>query len=314
MSIIRMWGIRSMKRIIPTGMENSLEWKAAPDVQAVIHVFAAHWRKVNSAWTYPEHTHPLFEFNVAWKGKQRMNVNGRPLVQEEGDILFIQPEVVHRSDGFVDGGEMAYFSLHFGIDDPSLRRSLLSIKESVIPANSAIATNLYEIFSHYMKLSDPQVNNGQGSMVLQESLLSLQASFRLFATLCEWVLSQEPALRNDHTEPTISIARAIERALNHSLNENRGVSEERTSIEQIAASLGYSPAYCNKVFKLVYGISPRQYLSDLTIREAKLLLMDQTLTIEDIAYRIGYREVSYFSKQFKRWTGISPLGYRRLSH
>lgn len=301
-----------MKRTFPSGMENSLEGTSVPDVQAAIHVFAAHWRKVNSSWTYPEHTHPLFEFNVAWQGRQTMNVDGRTIIQEEGDILFIRPDVVHRSDGAADGGQMTYFSLHFGVDDPSLRRSLLSMQESIIPARSGIAVNLHEIFKSFVEPSNPDHHSHNGH--IRNSLIALQASFRLFATLCEWALSQKSNLKDTRSDASDSIARAIERSLRHSLNDDRDFTEERTSIEQIAASLGYSPAYCNKVFKLAFGISPRQYLSDLTIREAKLLLMDHSLTIEEIAHRFGYREVSIFSKQFKRWTGISPLGYRRLSH
>ncbi|MNC59455.1 DNA-binding transcriptional regulator AraC [compost metagenome] len=60
-------------------------------------------------------------------------------------------------------------------------------------------------------------------------------------------------------------------------------------------------------------MSPRQYLSDLIIRHAKLLLLDNSLSVEAIAHRLGYRDVSHFSKQFKRWTGLPPMGYRRLT-
>lgn len=303
-----------MKKEIPTGLENSLDGRISPDIQAAIHVFATHWRKVNAAWTYPEHTHPLFEFNAAWQGKQRMTLDGKVIVQEEGDILFIRPGTVHGSEGSEGGGELIYFSLHFNIDDPSLRRSLLSMKETVIPAGSAISSTFHDIFRNYIELSDSHHAGRAVDRTLRESLLSLQASFRLFAALCEWALIREPAMEDNSPDSSHAIAKAIERSLHQSFTAANGEKEEPTGIERIASSLGYSPAYCNKVFKQAYGISPRQYLSELTIREAKLLLMDHSLTVEDIAYRFGYRDVSHFSKQFKRWTGISPLGYRRLSH
>ncbi|MOA61099.1 HTH-type transcriptional activator Btr [compost metagenome] len=60
-------------------------------------------------------------------------------------------------------------------------------------------------------------------------------------------------------------------------------------------------------------MSPRQYLSGLIIRHAKLMLLDNSLSVEAIAHRLGYRDVSHFSKQFKRWTGLPPMSYRQLT-
>ncbi|MNJ73716.1 Melibiose operon regulatory protein [compost metagenome] len=83
-------------------------------------------------------------------------------------------------------------------------------------------------------------------------------------------------------------------------------------IEDIAASLGITPGYCLEVFRKVYGTSPRQYLSNLMLNEAKILIQQPELSLQEIAGRLGYSQVSHFSRQFKRWTGMSPLQYRQL--
>ncbi|TXK85576.1 helix-turn-helix transcriptional regulator [Paenibacillus sp. N3.4] len=85
-------------------------------------------------------------------------------------------------------------------------------------------------------------------------------------------------------------------------------------MEQLAEYLGYSPTHCNRVFQKAYGISPRQYVSMIKLRKGKLLLMDPALSIEQIADQLGYRDLSQFSKQFKRWTTMSPTAYRHLSY
>jgi AraC-like DNA-binding protein len=90
--------------------------------------------------------------------------------------------------------------------------------------------------------------------------------------------------------------------------------QERIGIEKIAEQLGYSSAYCNRVFRKAYGISPRQFMTTLQLRQARLILMDTSLSIEQIAIMLGYHDISHFSKHFKRWMNISPIAYRQLSH
>uniref|UniRef100_A0A4Y8PUC8 HTH araC/xylS-type domain-containing protein n=1 Tax=Paenibacillus athensensis TaxID=1967502 RepID=A0A4Y8PUC8_9BACL len=87
----------------------------------------------------------------------------------------------------------------------------------------------------------------------------------------------------------------------------------KRGIEQLAQRLGYTAAHCSRVFQSAYGMSPRQYLSMVKLRQAKLLLMDSELSVEQVAVRLGYHDVSQFSKQFKRWTNLSPSAYRQLS-
>jgi len=61
----------------------------------------------------------------------------------------------------------------------------------------------------------------------------------------------------------------------------------------------------------VYGIPPRQYRSRLKLRRAHLLLLDSGLSVQQVADAMGYGEVSHFSRQFKRWSGLSPQAYRQ---
>jgi len=56
---------------------------------------------------------------------------------------------------------------------------------------------------------------------------------------------------------------------------------------------------------------PRKYLSELKLHEAKVLIQQAHLSLTDIAERLGYSHLSHFSRQFKRWTGISPMEYRK---
>lgn len=76
-------------------------------------------------------------------------------------------------------------------------------------------------------------------------------------------------------------------------------------------SLGISSSHCNRVFKQVFGQSPRAVLSQLVLHEAKLLLGNPKLSVQNIAVMLGYKDIAHFSRQFKRWSGMSPSRYRQ---
>ena len=62
--------------------------------------------------------------------------------------------------------------------------------------------------------------------------------------------------------------------------------------------------------KICYGLTPMDYLVNKRIDEAKVLLEDGSLKIKDIARVVGYEDSLYFSKVFKKFTGVSPKEYK----
>lgn len=83
------------------------------------------------------------------------------------------------------------------------------------------------------------------------------------------------------------------------------------SIGELAGKLGYHRAYFAQLFKRCKGCSPKQYLYRVRMEQAGHLLATTALTVEEIAASVGYNDPLYFSKHFRRWSGLSPTAYRR---
>ena len=83
------------------------------------------------------------------------------------------------------------------------------------------------------------------------------------------------------------------------------------SVADYAKKINMSPSYFAHVFKKKIGVSPIQYRNSLRLNCAKQLLLNSTMSIEEIAYEVGYSNVSIFSKKFKEATKLSPLNYRK---
>jgi AraC-like DNA-binding protein len=71
------------------------------------------------------------------------------------------------------------------------------------------------------------------------------------------------------------------------------------------------PKQLTRLFQQQTGFTPLQYLKRLRLEEAKDLLADFTLSIQEVLHQVGYENASQFSADFKRVFGCTPRQYRQ---
>ncbi|RDU23807.1 response regulator [Anaerosacchariphilus polymeriproducens] len=82
-------------------------------------------------------------------------------------------------------------------------------------------------------------------------------------------------------------------------------------LETIAPLFGYNSAYLGKLIHKTVGKNFNSYLDEIRIEHSKKLLSQQELKVYEIAECIGYNNVDYFHKKFKKYVGMSPAEYRK---
>lgn len=83
------------------------------------------------------------------------------------------------------------------------------------------------------------------------------------------------------------------------------------SVRKVAETLYISKAYLSELFRDMAGISLSEYISMVKIERAKHLLLTTSMKGYEVAEALGYNDHEYFSKVFKKSTGVSPTAYRR---
>ena len=79
----------------------------------------------------------------------------------------------------------------------------------------------------------------------------------------------------------------------------------------LAREIGTSQNKLKSVFKQAFGLTMADYCLERRVREAQQLLMEATLTIAQVAERVGYEHQSSFTAAFRNQVGMSPREYRR---
>ncbi len=81
------------------------------------------------------------------------------------------------------------------------------------------------------------------------------------------------------------------------------------TVEELARQANISQVYFRKIFKEAYGESPKQYIIDLRVRQAKQLLEENSITVTAVAEACGFSSVYHFCRLFKTETGYTPMEY-----
>lgn len=85
---------------------------------------------------------------------------------------------------------------------------------------------------------------------------------------------------------------------------------ESITAEKLAGRFNCSTSYLSRLFRNQIGLGPIEYLIHERVHRAKQLLLKSDARIQDVASKVGYADVYYFSRLFKKHTGRSPLQFR----
>jgi AraC-like DNA-binding protein len=215
-----------------------------------------------------------------------------PTHLKEGTCFFLFPDIWHRYRPDMDSGWEEYWVGFKGRYPDSLMKT------------------------HFLHPEAPFVEVG-----LDESLLIL------FQRLLEIVQQAKPGYHQVISAVTLEMLALMHTATQHSrYSENptrqliqkaifllRESLDKAVHMEDLARELPMGYSKFRKQFKTVTGVSPHEYHLGLRIDKARELLRSTTLNVNEIAYHTGFESVYYFSRLFKKKTGLSPRHFRDRS-
>ena len=233
--------------------------------------------EVNPNFSFAGESHDFWELNYVDAGELTCCVNGKQLVLHQGDIVFYPPNDFHTH--------------HCNGIDPTLLLSNI-----ITEAQNAFSSPLNTFVSCEM------IRRAEKSFAA-EQLIRLNLEMLLIELLRSQAISSLNAV---HT--AIKSASDNEK-VNHMLAFLQDNIYRRITIRDVCAHIALSPTNVKALFKRVTGQPIMTYYTDLKITEAKRLLRKGVYSIGEISELLAYTSIQYFSKQFKKETGMSPTEY-----
>ncbi|MGF2054709.1 AraC family transcriptional regulator [Vagococcus fluvialis] len=270
--------------------------------------FGAHTQTLKRNWVIKSDKHMAFELILILKGKEVINIEGQSYTLNENDIVIIPPNHLHDLKVSKEHST-SYFCCHFDITDPQFSLALIESSNYQFKSGTKNNENLRNYIDQWIELFS--LDDDNFSIKMKE--LIILANF----FICLKSIGSETREIKNVNSSTIKKARQImeeiKKELNTILYTEKGVGQSVCDIQvsKIIKKFRVTPEHGSVVFKNVYGVTPRKYLTGLILKEANSLLQKPDLSIDEISVILGYSSSSHFSRQFKRWTKMAPKVYRK---
>jgi len=236
----------------------------------------------DAVFSYPLHSHAYFEMLYYEPFDGEITVNDTTLVPRQAMVVLMTPIDLHRIT-VRDGREAHFIKLAFTED--CLGSYLAERLEGAVAVRDADA---YPILCDLFTRAAAAENTEETVILMRALVLTLlQTGKRL------------PSPPHPRTHRAIARAVAI-------------IQEEYVSdltLVALAERLGLSPQHLSECFTQYMGVPFSAYLCETRLRHAAAALRSTDLTVTEICYACGYRNLSHFLRSFKRRYGITPREY-----
>ena len=265
------------------------------------------------------HTHDYMQVWYVKKGCLKHTIGDKSNIMVKGTIFILPPFVAHQVDT-LEGEDVNVIGCEFVTD---------FINENITYDlnNACIKSSLFDfaylepflLSTENIKPGLPLTGNIQNrvEVLLDEMLYEFNNEKKYYeinikADLLKLlaIISREYEKRDVEKNP--EVFEKYRDAINYTLkyiNENYN---KEFSLEDASKMAMMSLAYFSFIFKQITGKTFVEYKNNLRLAKAIDLMKDLSLSITDICYAVGFNDTAYFSKIFKKDTGISPRQYRKI--
>ncbi len=260
----------------------------------------------------------------------RMSASDRGSTWEDLDAICLQAEEVHMYQSFyLQNGGADYVSIKeqqkiavqnledvcksleeqiisvgradAALELRSLFQSMKSMKPAVSDARQFILNYLFHIYWNYLA-EDKKIDFPVSKFIELSNCSDIDALEKKAAEQTGQFLAMLEKERNTYSKPVHEIIRYVEEHY-----------ETAISLEELANYVHMNRSYISHLFKKETGVNIYQYLLEFRMEKAKLLLLDNEYSVQQVCRQIGISDSAYFSKLFKKHVGMSPLEFRKMS-
>lgn len=259
-------------------------------------------------WNFQNVNSPFSRIYYVTKGSARLVVNGivHNLIP---DHLYLIPAFTPHDD--ICDGRFEHYYVHIYENDNNGQNLTEELEFPVqikgAPMDKMLFTNLCDHNrAMALKNSDPKIYDNKHSLIdcvrlnRERPLFDrLESAGIIYQLLSRFVKYSKPKFQT--SDPRIQSA---VKSINSTVSDS-------VRIDTLSQNAGMSVDHFIRIFKNELGYTPAQFIIEKKMMRARLKIATEMMPIKEVAYALGYDDVSYFSRIFKKNVGVTPKQYRR---
>ncbi|MGX1930756.1 AraC family transcriptional regulator [Flagellimonas sp. 2504JD4-2] len=251
------------------------------------------------------HIHPEYELVFVKNGNGCLNIGPKKMTYTNGTLVFLGGNIPHADFGnkdFEDNLEVVIqFRKEFLADKLRVFPELSGIKHliqksrQVIVYDSATKDELWDNFKEFDALDN------QGKLINLLSILDYLSKCKSYVSLFDTYLV------NKYKKNEIDRLEEIFEYVNSNYSKN-------ISVTDISAQLGYTANSFCRFFKKMTHRRFIDFVNEYRIEKAVEAFNENNTMITGVMYNSGFNDASYFTKQFKKYQGVTPSSYLKSKY
>ncbi len=256
---------------------------------------------------FPLHWHDEMEIIYVKSGVMNVTVQNDDFTLCDGDMAFVQPQVIH-SINHKDNLNSEYYNILFrlslldtGIKDVCFQKYIEPVysQKVMIPSFIKNESELHDKLMPFIEQLvglNPQQNDGS-ELIIKSCL------FGIMHHIC---MNCAPA--NDEEQYKITLNSKLKKTLEYIRNNY----SENITVEKAANMSNFSVSHFSKMFRQLTGSSFTRYLKNYRLEMASDRLESSENKVSEIAFECGFNNLSYFTRAFCEKYHETPSEYRKL--
>ena len=271
-------------------------------------IVTVHYFEFSKDFKHEGESHDFWEIVYADKEDIICSANGKEILLKSGQMLFHKPNVWHTLSS--DGKRApTVFIISFDCRSEAMR----FFEDKIITLDKQSLKYVYAIIEESKRAFDiPFSNPYTKKMELHKSptLGGVQMIKNYLEIMLIGIMRSLTETKGEN-KVFISDTFNADKMVNDTIKLLKENVESKITIDQICQKTAYSRAYLFKKFKTATGKTVMDYYLDLKIESAKQLIRENELSVKQIADKLYFDTPNYFSKTFKKKTGLTPLQYKK---
>ena len=241
--------------------------------------------KAGSSYGPAERDYYILHFIT--KGKGRFVIGDKEYILKKGDCFLLPPKITTYYEADKKNPYIYYWVGFDGIESKGLLEKTGLVLDDNYVIHPKNFNSVFEMFSNF----DVSTTNN--------SAIPYQLVGKLYLLFSE--------IMSDQSSENEQKSNYVDLAINYmNLNYAKNI-----SIELLSRIVGVDRTYFYRLFKESTKISPKEYLSNLRVEKAKMLLCNSNMNIKEIALSVGFSNYLSFERVFKEKSGVNPTIYRK---
>ena len=269
----------------------------------ISRLYTVHYFEYSKRFSFTGESHDFWELVYADKGDVTVFADDKSFVLEQGNVIFHKPNEWHnvRANG-VDAANITIITF------ASPSKAMSFFENKILSVGQKQKELLSKIVSEYTNAFKTPLNDPYTTHLERRSDAAVASEQLIKLFLCEFLIL---FLRNDPSgrQRTVRSIHSSDATLNLLINYMEQNITKTVTLKELMEYSGTNRTAIENIFRESLGRGAVEYFLILKIELAKKYLREDNYNITQISEILGYSSIHYFSRQFKKITGMTPTEY-----